>query len=67
MAGYGANGGSQGDLAQLQEGGNDGKDTETDQDNTMQDNVTQQVSGGQGGNQASGLIGGEPMTDQVDQ
>ena len=67
MAGYGANGGNQVDLAMLQEGGNDGKDTETEQDNNMQDNVTQQVSGGLGGNQASGLMGGEPMTDQVEQ
>ena len=66
MAGYGANGGSQGDLAQLQEGGNDGNYTETEQNNTVQDNVTQQVSGGQGGNQTYSLMGGEPMTDQVE-
>ena len=67
MAGYGANGGNQGDMAMLQEGGNDGKDTETELENIVQDNDTQQVSGGKGGNQASGLMGGEPMTDQVEQ
>ena len=66
MAGSGANGGSQGDMAQLQEGGNDGNDTETEQENIVKDNDTQQVMGGLGGNQASGLMGGEPMTDQVD-
>ena len=65
MAGLGADGGNKTDLAQQEDGQKDPKETETEKEFTIQDNDTQQVDGGSGGDQASGSMGGESKTDNV--
>ena len=60
-----ANGGDQTDLAQQEYGQKNSKETETEKENTMQDNDTQQVDGGQSGYQASSSMGGKSKTDNV--
>ena len=46
MAGLGADGSNQTDLAHQEDGQKDPKETETEKEFTIQDNDTQQVDGG---------------------